>query len=212
MPLVEQIVLPQEVLGKIIGPGGSGLRRITAATGAKVHIDQGNDPASASSGPVTAPAPAAGNGNGSATVRVYAPRDQLKTAVGMITGAVEEIQRVIGTPLSLASTPNAPALTVGTSVRCRVAKVIDFGVVLSTLLPSADAAATASADAPASTAAAGGAGAAAPPVVHELGWMHISEFSPKRSWRAGDVFEEGDEVTAMVVDVDARGKGRFSLR
>jgi hypothetical protein len=42
--------------------------------------------------------------------------------------------------------------------------------------------------------------------------MHISEIDAKRTTKTGDVLKEGDEITAQVVDVDARGRGKFSLR
>ena len=46
----------------------------------------------------------------------------------------------------------------------------------------------------------------------EVGFMHVSEFSPKRTSKPTDLLSEGDELTVMVVDMDARGRGRFSLR
>lgn len=37
-PLVEQLHVPPDLLGKLIGPGGATVRRIQAATGAHVQV------------------------------------------------------------------------------------------------------------------------------------------------------------------------------
>ena len=37
-PLVEQLNVPADLLGKLIGPGGATVRRIQAATGAHVQV------------------------------------------------------------------------------------------------------------------------------------------------------------------------------
>jgi len=159
-PRIEQMMVPPELVGRLIGPGGSNVKRIMSATGARVQIDRDGD---------------------NPLISVYADPASLAAARGMIHSTLDEHRRITGSPLSLVSSPTAPVLTVGSHVTLRVVRVHEFGVVLGTQQ-------------------------------HECGWMHISEFSPKRTTRVSDLLSLGDEVTALVVDVDSRGRAKFSIR
>ena len=47
---------------------------------------------------------------------------------------------------------------------------------------------------------------------HEVGWLHASELTDRRRVRVSDVLTPGDAITSMVVDIDARGRAKFSVR
>lgn len=47
---------------------------------------------------------------------------------------------------------------------------------------------------------------------NEVGFLHISELGTQRIAKITDVLAEGDTVTVMVVDVDSRGRAKFSIR
>ena len=162
VPRAELLTVAPEALGKLLGPGGSVLRRISEATNTRVTVDSDTSP--------------------NPTVTLYNPSaDMLATARGLITTAMEDFRRVSGSPFAGTAAPGAPLLFVGSTITCTVLKVLEFGVVL-------------------------GMGE------HEVGWMHISEFTPRRTGKVTDVLAEGDTVTVLVVDVDSRGRAKFSMR
>ena len=162
VPRVEVLSVTPDSISKLVGPGGSIIRRIQETTGARVLVDSD-----------TGPMP---------SVSIYAPSAAaLATARSLITIAVEDLRRMTGSPFSGVAAPGAPPMFVGTPATTTVMKALDYGVVL-------------------------GVGP------HEVGWMHISEFTTRRVGKTTDVLCEGDTVTAQVVDVDARGKAKFSMR
>ena len=232
-PCVEQLLVPAEYAGRIIGPGGSGLRRMQAVTGARVQLDRDDLPPPP---PLSAAAGAAAGGGGGpdaaadsallsqaapgslphVTVSIYAPAAAMAAAKAMLLSALDEHQRLGGSPLSVVTSPDAPFYDVGSTVTLRVTKLFDFGAVLGVPINAPPAARPADADADP-------AGAAQPPQpqpqpppnkrqFHEVGWLHVSELSPLRSVRASELLAEGDDVTAMVVDVDSRGRAKLSVR
>ena len=169
-PHVTTLVLPAELRSKLVGPGGSNLRRVESLSGARVVLD----------------ADAHGNMN------VYGSVDALAAATALINASVSEQLRSSRNPLSsdLQSLFKWPRLTVGVPVRARVARINEFGAVLET---------------DDSAAAVGSA--------QELGWLHVSDIVARgRLAKVSDALTEGDVLTVQTCDIDARGRGRFSLK
>jgi len=120
--------------------------------------------------------------------------EAIATARALIFAVVHEHLRVVGSPLmaNLQPRENLPELTVGMPINAVVIKVSEFGVTLGMKPPQLQ-------------------GLESSGLV-EVGWMHLSEFSRHRSHKVTDYLEEEDEVTVMVCDVDARGRGKFSVK
>ena len=120
--------------------------------------------------------------------------EAIATARALIFAVVHEHLRVVGSPLmaNLQPRENLPELTVGMPINAVVIKVSEFGVTLGMKPPQLQ-------------------GVESSGLV-EVGWMHLSEFSRHRSHKVTDYLEEEDEVTVMVCDVDARGRGKFSIK
>jgi polyribonucleotide nucleotidyltransferase len=110
-PRLEQMLVPPELLGKIIGPGGAVVKKIQAATGAKVAIDRQAD-------------------GSTPRVSIYATAASLAAARGMIHSTLDEHRKLTGAPLSYVTSPGAPALQVGDIVRVSVLRVLEFGAVM----------------------------------------------------------------------------------
>ena len=120
--------------------------------------------------------------------------EAIATARALIFAVVHEHLRVVGSPLmaNLQPRESLPELTVGMPINAVVMKVSEFGVTLgkkSSSFPGVDV-----------------------NNMVEVGWMHLSEFARHRSHKVSDYLEEDDEVTVMVCDVDARGRGKFSVK
>jgi polyribonucleotide nucleotidyltransferase len=122
--------------------------------------------------------------------------EAISTARSLIFAVVHEHLRVVGSPLmaNLQPRETLPELTVGMPINAVVIKVSEFGVTLGMKSP------------PFRGLEASGGG------VVEVGWMHLSEFARHRSHKVTDYLEDEDEVTVMVCDVDARGRGKFSVK
>jgi polyribonucleotide nucleotidyltransferase len=159
----EQFTIPPEALGRLIGPGGTNLRRIETTTGARLAFE--NDTA----------------GLGKASLTIYGLKESLEMAKSLVAAFLEEQRRVTGNPLSFLMSSSTPALTIGECQRVRLRKLLEFGAIL-----EKDG--------------------------HEVGYIHIGEMSSRRTLKMTDLVSEGDEITAMVADVDVRGKGKFSIR
>lgn len=165
-PLVEQMHVPVDLIGRLLGQGGSAIRRIQAVTGAHVQVSTPDEASGGGSLPV---------------VSVYAPRAQMASAKDLIRTAFDEHGRMTGAIMSPVTSLNGPSLTVGTPATVVVSKLMDFGALLSI-------------------------------GEHEVGFLHVSEMDTKRTHRIVDLMGEGDELTVQVVDIDSRGRAKFSLR
>ena len=167
-PRTIALEVPAELRTKVIGPGGANLRRIEALAGVRLVLDID-----------------------SAVLTIFGTADALVAAQALISASVSEALRAARSPLSidLIQTRAWPRLIVGVPVRCRVAKINDFGAVLE----SNDDTKTVGSST-------------------ELGWLHISDLTRNRVGKVSDMLSEGDIVTAQVCDVDSRGRGRFSIR
>ena len=158
-PKAEILELPSELRPKIIGPGGSNLRRTERLSGAKIVPDPDM-----------------------ARLYLYANSKDMEIAKTVLFAAAQEQLRAIGSPLTVHLQPRKlPTLIVGVPIRAQILRITEFGVVIG--LNN-----------------------------EEIGWMHISEFARHRSHKVNEYFTEGDEVTVQVCDVDAKGRGRFSIK
>jgi polyribonucleotide nucleotidyltransferase len=158
-PRAEILDLPPELRSKLIGPGGTNLRKVERLSGARLMLDDEGT-----------------------RLFVYAPPAALPVAKALIYAAVAEHLRVVGSPLGVNLQPlSLPTLVVGVPVRTTVLRTNEFGAVL------------------------GVRGT-------EAGWLHVSEVAKSRGNKIGEYMEEGDDVTVQVIDVDAKGRGRFSLK
>jgi len=181
-PSVELMDLPPELRSRLIGPGGSNIRRIESLSGATLVLD-----------------------TDSTKLSIYGSPHALAAANALITSSVSESLRSSGSPLSLSlkgppgAAPessfnggcvNFPRLTVGVPITARVSKINEYGVVLEVE----------------------NAGVLAGTPEAELGWMHISDICKTRIMKVSDVLSEGDVVKVMTFDIDSRGRGRFSLK
>jgi predicted RNA-binding protein with RPS1 domain len=118
------------------------------------------------------------------TLSLYAPPAALAAARAMIATTLEEHRRMTGSPLALNLFATDPA-----------APHLVVGVPVT-----------------ARVAKCMDFGAVLAVNGTEAGWMHISEITPQRVAKMTDVVNEGDTITVQVVDVDARGRARFSMR
>lgn len=133
-----------------------------------------------------------------ARLSVYGTKQAMADAKELIQAAVQEQLRAAGSPLGYNIEPSKrwPTLIVGVPVEAVVLKINEFGVVLG--VPGLDINDDES-----------------EPKIEDLaeaGWMHISEFAKTRTAKVTDLLDEGDKAIVQVCDVDARGRGKFSIR
>jgi len=129
-----------------------------------------------------------GSATGASRLFLYGSAAAINAARTLVDSAVQEHLRVTGSPLSLpVAAPlvrsSFSTLVVGVPTTLTVQKLNEFGAVL-------------------------GMTRLGP----EAGWLHISEFARTRTHKVSDYLSEGDEVTVQVCDVDARGRGKFSIK
>lgn len=194
-PKMEQLLVPQELIGRIIGPGGAIMRRIQETTGARLNIERPAGDGLGSGAGVGGAGGAVSTSSSTPRVSIYATADSLAAAKEMIHSALDEHRRMTGSPLAIVTSSKAPVMTVGSVVQGQVMKVLDFGAVVGSI-PSSSSSSPSSSLTPS----------------HEIGWLHVSELTPNRNVRAPDLLKPGDLVTCQVVDVDVRGRGKLSIR
>lgn len=139
---------------------------------------------------------------------IYAPRAAMGPAKTLIRATLDEHRRMSGSPLSPVTSLRAPDLRIGSTVTLVVSRVLEFGVLLSQVRarPSA---------LPPLNVLAALAPHPAPRLSQddlEVGFMHFTEVAPSRKSKISEMLCEGSEVTAMVVDIDSRGRGKLSVR
>lgn len=114
-PLVEQLHVPPDLLGKLVGPAGANVRRIQALTGAHIQVAMPDEDAVGAL-PI---------------VSVYAPRKAMAATKALIRTTLDEHRRISGSPLSAITPVNARVFSVGTVVDAVVTRVLEFGIIMS---------------------------------------------------------------------------------